>query len=227
MTGWDDLYADEFWAKWADRPPLQITLDWFDSLRECGAKRVYDMGCGVGRHTVLLTERGFSVVASDISAPAREATRRKLESNRPISPDISNGPRHLAAEIIDADMTSIPYPDAYFDGVLSIGVMEHNTRAGIENAIAEIFRTLRPGGKVLASFCPRHRWMPKDDPKTDMIEDNTLRSYGPEKAIHHLVDEEELRGLFSRFVIRSISLQTEKFERGSSAELFISAEKPK
>ena len=25
MTGWDDLYADESWRKWAERPPLPIT----------------------------------------------------------------------------------------------------------------------------------------------------------------------------------------------------------
>ena len=37
------------------------------TLRQSGAKRVYDMGCGLGRHTIMLAENGFSVVASDIS----------------------------------------------------------------------------------------------------------------------------------------------------------------
>ncbi len=211
---WDDLFVDEFWSNWADRPSLQITLDWIDSLAESKAKRVYDMGCGVGRHTLLLAQRGFEVVASDNSDRARHTTRQKLER------------AGVAAQVVDADMMVIPFPDEHFDAVLAISVLEHNVRFGMETAVAQIFRTLRPGGKVLASFCPRSRWISKDDIKLDMIEDNTLKSYGPEKVLHHLVDEKELKELFAQFTILLLDSQTEEWNGGSSAELFISAQKP-
>jgi ubiquinone/menaquinone biosynthesis C-methylase UbiE len=213
-VSWDDLLKDEFWANWAGRDPLQITLDWIDSLSEFESKRVYDMGCGVGRHTLLLAQRGFEVVASDNSAQALLATRQKLER------------AGLSAEVLDADMTAIPFPDEHFDAVLAISVLEHNVRSGVETAIAEILRVLRPKGRVLAAFCPRNRWISKDDPELDIIEDNTLRSYGPEETLHHLVDEEELRELFAQFTILSVALQKEEWNGGSSAELFISAQKP-
>ena len=64
-----------------------------------------------------------------------------------------------------------------------------------------------------------------DDPRLEMIEDNTLRSYGPEEMPHHLVDEKELRELFAEFTILSIDLQGEEWDGGSSAHLFISAQK--
>jgi SAM-dependent methyltransferase len=211
---WNDLFTDEFWLNWADRPPLQITLDWIDSLTESRARRVYDMGCGVGRHALLLAQRGFEVVASDNSNLALLATRRKLEC------------AGLAADVVDTDMTVIPFPDKHFDAVLALSVLEHNVRSGVEIAIAEIFRTLRPAGSVLATFCPRSRWISKDDPELDMVEDNTLKSYGPEETLHHLVDEEELRELFAQFRILYVDLQKEEWDGGTSVELFVSAQKP-
>ena len=124
MGSWEDLYADEFWRRWAQRPPLPVTLNWMSELEKRGASRVYDMGCGLGRHTLALAELGINVVASDSSPLARQATRDML------------GAAGLRCEVIDADMTTIPFPDDYFDGVLSLGVMEHNTRTGIEKAVA-------------------------------------------------------------------------------------------
>ena len=209
---WDVLYSNEFWVKWSERPPLQITLDWISGIEKAGAKRVYDLGCGLGRHTAILAKKGFDVTASDISPRARAATEKKLEK------------AGLAATVIDADMMTIPSPDRHFDAVLAIGVLEHNTRAGIEKAIREIRRALSPDGRILATFCPRNRWIPKDDPGHEMVEDNALQSYRPEEAIHHLVDEEELRELFADFEIHSIDLRKEELESCSSAELFISAQ---
>jgi len=210
---WDDLYTDEVWRAWSERPPLPLTLDWIAGLRKKGAKRVYDMGCGLGRHTVLLAREGFEAVASDISPRAREETRRKLEETG------------LEADVIDADMTSIPFPDEHFDAVLSIGVMEHNTLAGIEKTVAEIRRVLGPGGEILASFVPRHGWISHDDPKTDTVEDNTLRSFGPEEETHHFVNEAELRELFGDFEILSIEPQREQGMNIVSVELYVQVRK--
>lgn len=211
---WDDLFKDDRWSEWADRAPLRITLDWIDSLAEPGCTRVYDMGCGVGRHALLLAQRGFEVVASDSSPRALVATRQKLRREG------------FDAQVVEADMTRIPFPDEHFDAALAISVLEHNVRAGVETAIAEIFRTLRPEGRALAAFCPRNRWIPRSDPHWEMVEDNTLKSYGPEEELHHLVDEEELRELFDEFTILSIDPQKEEWDGGCSAELFISVQKP-
>jgi SAM-dependent methyltransferase len=214
MSGWDHLYSDRFWSEWAQRSVLEVTLGWIRALRRGGAVRVYDMGCGLGRHAVCLAAEGFSVVASDVSRRALEATRRACTS------------RGLRAHVLQADMTAVPCADECFDGVLSIGVLEHSTRRGMEQAISEILRVLRPGGRLLASFAARTRWLPRDEPGMDMLEDNTLRCYGPEQSLHHLVDEGEVRELLDDFAIRSIDAQTEEYRGVSGLELFASAEKP-
>ena len=76
---------------------------------------------------------------------------------------------------------------------------------------------------MLASFLPRTRWISKDGSSHDMVEDNTLRSYGPEQAIHHMVDEAELKELFRAFTVLSIGLETDEFEGVRSQEFFIRA----
>ena len=214
MSGWDSLFADPFWRRWAERPPLPVTRNWIERIRRAGVKRVYDLGCGMGRHTVLLASLGFDVVASDVSALAVEATRASLERSG------------LSAEVVEADMCGIPFADAAFDAVLSLDVLEHNTRSGLERAIGEVWRVLRSGGRMLASFALRTRWLGKDEPGRDMIEDNTLRSYGPEEMVHHLVDEDELRGLLREFRALVIDRVEESWETCSSATFVVSAVRP-
>ena len=59
-----------------------------------------------------------------------------------------------------------------------------------------------------------------------MIEDNTLRSYGPEETLHHLVDEDELRGLLREFRALVIDRIEESWETCSSATFVVSAVRP-
>lgn len=213
MSGWDELYREDLWRKWADRPPLSVTMDWMGNLRRQNTQRVLDMGCGFGRHTVVLAELGFDVVASDISPRALLATRNKLAA------------LGLTAAVIESDMREIPHPSGYFDAVLSLEVLEHGTRADIEMALSEVHRALQPGGQLLASFLPRTRWIPKNDPSYDMVEDNTLRSYGPEQSVHHMVDDQELAELFASFDILSTELQAERVGSITSQEWFVMAKK--
>jgi SAM-dependent methyltransferase len=216
MTGWDILYADPngLWYRFMDCMPLpNIALDWISQLKRTHARDVYDLGCGLGRYTSYLAEQGFCVTASDISPRGVQATRQRLHV------------KGLRAYVLRADMLSIPFPDESFDAVVSMSVLEHTVRSGLQQAISEIHRVLRPGGRVLASFVPRTRWIPKDEPGMDMLEDNTLRCYGPEQLPHHLVDEAELRDLFGVFTVASITRQSEQFEDIRGASLYIVAAK--
>jgi SAM-dependent methyltransferase len=214
MAGWDNLYAEAAWLTWGQRPPLTVTLEWIRRLRLSGARRVYDMGCGLGRHSVCLAEEGLSVVATDISPRAVAATRQALSA------------RGLEAYVACAEMTSIPFPDEHVDGVLSIGVLEHGTRSAMEQAVAEVLRVLRPGGLLLASFTPRSRWIAQTECPQGLLEDNTLRCYGPEQTVHHLVDEPEIRELLIDFLIDSIDEQAGTCGGCTSLELFVSAQRP-
>ncbi|MDW8065740.1 MAG: class I SAM-dependent methyltransferase [Anaerolineae bacterium] len=103
------------------------------------AARVLVDGCGVGMYMEALQAFTTEVYGLDIEESyLREAQARGL--------------RLLVAAAAEA----LPYPDNTFDIVLSHEVIEHV--ADDRQAVAEMVRVLRPGGRILL-FCP-NRWFP-------------------------------------------------------------------
>lgn len=92
---------------------------------------VLDLGCGGGEDAPALARMGFRAVGLDISAPLlAEAIRRD----------------ELAGRLVQADLRSLPFADATFDGVWAGGSVHHVTKADFHHAAGEIARVLKPGG---------------------------------------------------------------------------------
>lgn len=95
---------------------------------------VLDLGCGTGRDTQGLIDAGFDVTAIDGSAEmAREAERR---TGRPV--------RVLLFEALDYA--------AAFDGIWANSSLLHVPRAGFDDVLGRVYRALKPGGVLFASF---------------------------------------------------------------------------
>jgi len=105
---------------------------------------VLNVGAGQGSFTRMLEARNFDVVSADVS-PAAVAVL---------------GDR-VRGQVLQADMTRLPFPDSTFDAVVAGEVIEH-----IEDdrrALSEAARVLRPGG-VLALSVPAHpEWFGASD----------------------------------------------------------------
>ncbi|MDH5507296.1 MAG: class I SAM-dependent methyltransferase [Anaerolineae bacterium] len=95
--------------------------------------RVLENGCGVGMYVERLQAYGGRVYGLEFEL-GRGAEAAKLSSL-----------------IVGAAGEQLPYPAESFDLILSHEVIEHVQDDGA--AIAEMVRTLRPGGR-LALFCP-------------------------------------------------------------------------
>ena len=99
--------------------------------------RVLDAGCGPGFYVAEILERvgpEGSVVGVDASEPMLALSAKRCE-----------GHANVAFEL--GDVTALPLPDADFDRVLSVQVLEYV--ADIPAALRELHRVLRPGGRVL------------------------------------------------------------------------------
>lgn len=101
-----------------------------------GCKRILDAGCGNGRYTRFLIRQADSdafITGFDLSRHMLRRARRRLKNGR-----VS----HVAA-----DLTRLPYPDAFFDAVVCGWVLEHlpDPRPGL----GQLARVLQPGGKML------------------------------------------------------------------------------
>lgn len=103
--------------------------------------RLLDAGCGIGVLSRFYARQGFDVHAIDISGTAIEMTRGSFEAYG------------LKGNIQLGSVESIPYPDNYFDYVVSNGVIHHTPDT--EKAVSEFHRVLKPGG--LASVCIYYR----------------------------------------------------------------------
>jgi arsenite methyltransferase len=100
-------------------------------------ERVLDAGCGPGFYVAEILERvgaSGSVVGVDASAPMLAVAAKRCEG-------------HANVEFHEGDVTALPVADADFNRALSVQVLEYVT--DIPAALGELFRVLRPGGRVV------------------------------------------------------------------------------
>jgi SAM-dependent methyltransferase len=107
---------------------------WLKSLPETG--KVLDVGCGTGEQIRLVRELGYEVGGVE-PAPAM---RQKAMTNNP------------GSVILDGSVTAIPFNDDSFDGVVCIEVLRYLHHDDITKAYEEMFRVLRPGGRMFVTL---------------------------------------------------------------------------
>ena len=108
-----------------------------DALAPAAGETILDVGCGPGFYVAAAAEAvgpGGSVTGVDRSPDMLAAAARRVEG-------------HPHVTLLEGDALKLPVPDAAFDAALSVQVMEYVEDATA--ALAEIRRTLRPGGRVL------------------------------------------------------------------------------
>lgn len=101
-------------------------------------ERVVDLGCGAGIDTLLaariVAPGGLAIGLDTLPEMLERASATAAEAG------ITN------VEWVRGELEAIPLPDAHVDVVVSNGVLNLSPRKG--RAIAEMFRILRPGGRL-------------------------------------------------------------------------------
>src|SRR5437867_5727664 len=130
---WDQQWTDEKTvSKWLKPGRKIVVLS--RELKAKGFKRALDSGCGVGRHVVFLAREGWEAYGSDFSEPGVKRCREWLEKEG------------LTATVWQADMTSIEYPDGFFDFIIANNTIYHTTFAGMQELVELFRRKLLAGG---------------------------------------------------------------------------------
>jgi SAM-dependent methyltransferase len=107
-----------------------------DLVPDVAGKRVLDAGCGHGRYTEWLLERGADVLAVDKSSEMVERAKRRVDGRADVRQDDIGTPLEFA-------------DDGEFDGVVS-GLALHYVEDW-RPTVAEFARVLRPGGFLVFS----------------------------------------------------------------------------
>ena len=121
-----------------------LTLPWVNLLPE-GSSRVMDAGCGAGRTTIALARiYPGKITAFDLfnSGYIAGGGNTLLEKNLELA-GISN-----RVEIVQGDIANTTYADGTFDAVVSSFMIDHLGDQKL-NALKEISRILKPGGRML------------------------------------------------------------------------------
>lgn len=96
---------------------------------------ILEGGCGNGQEVAALYNNGYKVTGVDF-APR---TVERLHAEVP------------GLDIQFADVRCLPFPDSYFAGYISLGVIEHFAE-GYDGVAIEMARVLKPGGYLFISF---------------------------------------------------------------------------
>ena len=136
-----DTVAEDYAAYLPDtraEAPLDLAMvDAFaEALTSGGDPRVLDAGCGAGRMSRYLAERGCRVEGVDLSPSMIAMARRD----------------HRDLVFTVGSLTDLPYPDDRFAGVMLWYSIIHTPPAGQARVFAEAARVLRPAGHVLVGF---------------------------------------------------------------------------
>lgn len=117
-------------------------------LSEVQGKRVLEIGCGSGGASLVMCQHGARVVAGDLS-PLRARNAARLHRLTPLNDRFFVG--------VQLDAERLPFPDGFFDGIVSNGVLHHT--ADTAQAIREVHRVLAPGGVAAVMLYARRSLM--------------------------------------------------------------------
>lgn len=188
---WDDPTLTTWWQReFTDGADPEYTEQILPLVAQglAGYRRVLDVGTGEGQVARQLAAAGASVIGIDpIAAQIDVAAER------------GGGPRYLRS-----GAERLPFADASFDGAVACLVFEHID--GLDAALAEVTRVLRPRGRFL--FLLNHPLL--QTPGSGWIDDQIIEPpeqywrvgpYLPEAA----TVEEVQKNVFVRFLHRPLS----------------------
>lgn len=189
-TSWKNLHSKaRFQPKYPSDHVVRFIFSNFPpDFKERTKIKILDLGCGAGCHTVFLAEEKFKTYATDISENGINIAEKRLKEKK------------LEADLKTAGMENQPFPDDFFDAVISFGVFYYNTGPGYKKAVEDLYRILKKGGRafVFTRTTDDYRFG-----KGKEIEKNTfildIKDTNEKGMLMHFLEKRDIRKIFRKF----------------------------
>jgi len=212
---WEDSFAEQIAIQAYNTAPAEAVIRtvsyYLRDRAEQGAgaqgMRFLEMGCGAGPNLLWLAQKGIIVSGVDVAPTALRLAQETLERN---------GFGKQIGTLLEASVTSVPLPDASFDGIIESCVFQHLARADREAAFREVGRLLKPGGVFVGYMLDAghtvYRMKQKDeladDPGTLVLQDGKSKVYLTNIGVSHFYRREEYDRLLAGFRVIDPCLTT-------------------
>ena len=186
---WDKQYRERgYFIKYPDENLIRFMAKHFYNVPDRKKIKILDLGSGVGRNTIYLAKEGYIAFGVEATDSGIEISKKMREIEG------------INAIFKKGNLTKIPFPEKYFDAVVDIQAIQHNTYEEIKKILQEIKRVLKPNGMFFAKMVSTRDHSFK---KGRVIEERTLDDIREgtfvEGGITHFFDLDELRSLMSLF----------------------------
>lgn len=193
---WQQLHTqDRFRPKYPNEEVARFVFAHLKPSLDLSRAKVLDLGCGGGRHTLLLAREGFTTFGVDFSLSGLHSTASRLNEE------------NLHAALVQADMHRLPFHNGSFDALVAVGSIYYTDWQGMQQVAHEIYRVLRKGS--LAFILVRTQ---KDcrfgmglqiDSKSFLLNDNKTNEKGMKNCF---LSENDVHTLFAEFNQLSIDI---------------------
>ncbi|MFA5879715.1 MAG: methyltransferase domain-containing protein [Candidatus Margulisiibacteriota bacterium] len=96
---------------------------------------ILEAGCGMGQYVKFLENNGYKAIGIEIN-------KKTVQICNSLEPNLN---------VLYGDVENLNFSDNYFDGILSLGVVEHFID-GPNKPLKEMLRVLKPGGKAIITI---------------------------------------------------------------------------
>lgn len=174
-------------------------------LKKNGVRKILDLGSGSGRHVIYFAKEGFDSFGIDIAEEGIKITKDWLRKE------------NLKADLkIGNIYEKLPYPNDFFDAILTTGVICHSDINGIRKTIKEMERILKSKGFIFVNVRKNRKYTKINSKKIlPFGSENTLcKITGPRTCVpleggekglvHYNFTKESLKKEFKNFRIQKI-----------------------
>lgn len=182
---WDEVYKEQGEVQKEVLPTVKSALP---LLNKYNCKKVLDLCCGTGRHSIYLSQNGIEeVYACDISNAGIE-----IASKKAVNLNLNN------INFKVSDITNISYDDNFFDAVICVWSLGIGKYEDLKKSVDEIYRVLKPNGLAIMDF---QSVEDKTYGKGIEIEENTFIGgfEGLDSLPSHYCTKEEIETLTHKF----------------------------